>query len=337
MCSQFNIVKGLCKMPQQLLVKQPFPCQNRPVMKLVISILLFVVFMCPASFAAQIQQTNFFRFQSDNNPIPPILPKNADTIAQQMINDFGLPLQKPIDVIVASTAEEFQRIQPGGSRVPTWAIGVAYPQQNLIILLSPTVRQRGHIDIIKTFQHEVLHIILGQAFKGKANVPRWLDEGLAMIAANEWSMARLSTMTFAVLGRKMIPMEQLTESFPWDPDQAQTAYCQSFYFISFLKGRFGSDLFKTFLQKYTVHKNFQRAIFDTYNVRWEEMEDLWRGYLRLRFSWIPLITSSTTIWFVATLIFILGYLRKKRMNRLKLKQWTREEEFLYPPDDKLYH
>lgn len=266
-----------------------------------------------------------------------MLLENADTIAQQMITDLGLPLQKPIDVIVASTAEEFQRIQPVGSRVPTWAIGVAYPQQNLIILLSPTVRQRGHIDIIKTFQHEVLHIILGQAFKGKANVPRWLDEGLAMIAANEWSMARLSTMTFAVLGRKMIPMEQLTESFPWDPDQAQTAYCQSFYFISFLKGRFGSDLFKTFLQKYTVHKNFQRAIFDTYNVRWEEMEDLWRGYLRLRFSWIPLITSSTTIWFVATLIFILGYLRKKRMNRLKLKQWTREEEFLYPPDDKLYH
>ena len=324
-------------MPQQLLVKQPFPSQNRPVMKLVISILLFVVIMCPPSFAAQIQQTNFFRFHSDNNTIPPILLKNADSITQEMINNFGLPLQKPVDVIIASTAEEFQRIQPGGSRVPTWAIGVAYPQQNLIILLSPTVRQRGPIDIIKTFQHEVLHIILGQAFKGKENVPRWLDEGLAMIAANEWSMARLSTMTFAVLGRKMIPMQQLTESFPWDPDQAHIAYCQSFYFISFLKGRFGSDLFKTFLQKYTVHKNFQRAIFDTYNVRWEEMEDLWRGYLRLRFSWIPLITSSTTLWFLATLIFILGYLRKKRMNRLQLKQWIREEESLYPEDKTRYH
>jgi hypothetical protein len=324
-------------MLQQLLVKQPFPWQKRLVMQLIISTLLFAFILCTPVCAAQIQQTNFFRFQADNTQIPPILLQNADAVAQEMINDLGLPLQKPVDVIIAATAEEFQRIQPGGSRVPAWAIGVAYPQQNLIILLSPAVRQRGPIDIIKTFQHEVLHIILGQAFKGKENVPRWLDEGLAMIAANEWSMAQLSTMTFAVLGRKTIPMQQLTESFPWDPDQAHIAYCQSFYFISFLKGRFGSAFFKTFLQNYTVHKNFQRAIFDTYNVRWEEMEELWRDYLRLRFSWIPLITSSTTLWFLATLIFILGYLRKKRMNRLKLKQWTREEEFLYPPDDKPYH
>jgi len=306
-------------------------------MQAIIAILVFGFIICPPVFAAQIQHTSFFRFHADNNQIPPILLQNADAVAQEMIHDLGLPLQKPINVIIASTAEEFQRSQPGGSRVPAWAIGVAYPQDNLIILLSPAVRQRGPIDIIKTFQHEVLHIILGQAFKGKENVPRWLDEGLAMIAANEWNMARLSTMTFAVLGRKTIPMQQLTESFPWDPEQAQIAYCQSFYFISFLKGRFGSDLFKTFLQNYTIYKNFQRAIFDTYNVRWEEMEELWRDYLRLRFSWIPLITSSTTLWFLATLIFILGYLRKKRMNRLKLKQWTREEEFLYPPDDKQYH
>jgi hypothetical protein len=306
-------------------------------MQAIIAIMVFVFIICPPVFAAQIQHTSFFRFHADNNQIPPILLQNADAVAQEMIHDLGLPLQKPINVIIASTAEEFQRSQPGGSRVPAWAIGVAYPQDNLIILLSPAVRQRGPIDIIKTFQHEVLHIILGQAFKGKENIPRWLDEGLAMIAANEWNMARLSTMTFAVLGRKTIPMQQLTESFPWDPEQAHIAYCQSFYFISFLKGRFGSDLFKTFLQNYTIYKNFQRAIFDTYNVRWEEMEELWRDYLRLRFSWIPLITSSTTLWFLATLIFILGYLRKKRMNRLKLKQWTREEEFLYPPDDKQYH
>jgi hypothetical protein len=306
-------------------------------MQAIIAILVFGFIICPPVFAAQIQHTSFFRFHADNNQIPPILLQNADAVAQEMIHDLGLPLQKPINVIIASTAEEFQRSQPGGSRVPAWAIGVAYPQDNLIILLSPAVRQHGPIDIIKTFQHEVLHIILGQAFKGKENIPRWLDEGLAMIAANEWNMARLSTMTFAVLGRKTIPMQQLTESFPWDPEQAHIAYCQSFYFISFLKGRFGSDLFKTFLQNYTIYKNFQRAIFDTYNVRWEEMEELWRDYLRLRFSWIPLITSSTTLWFLATLIFILGYLRKKRMNRLKLKQWTREEEFLYPPDDKQYH
>lgn len=306
-------------------------------MPTIIVAVVFSFIFCSPACAAHMQHTNFFRFQAHTNHIPPLLVQNADAFAHQILDDLGLSLDKPIDVIIASTVDEFQRIQPEGARVPAWAIGVAYPQHNLIILLSPAVRQRGPIDIIKTFQHEVLHIILGQAFKGSAEVPRWLNEGLAMIAANEWSMARLSTMTFAVLGRKLIPMEELAESFPWDPDQAHIAYCQSFYFIAFLKGKFGNNLFKTFLKEYILHKNFQRAILDTYNVPWGKMEDLWRDYLRLRFSWIPLITSSTTLWFLATLIFILGYARKKRMNRLKLEQWNREEEMLFPPSDKWYH
>lgn len=306
-------------------------------MHTIIALLVFSFIYGSPAYAAHIQHTNFFRFQAQTNHIPALLLKNADAIAQQILDDLGQSIDKPIDVIIAATVDEFQRIQPKGARVPTWAIGVAYPQHNLIILLSPTERQRGPIDIIKTFQHEILHIILGQAFKGSADVPRWLNEGLAMIAANEWSMARLSTMTFAVLGRKLIPMQELAESFPGDPDQAHIAYCQSFYFIAFLKGKFGNDLFKTFLKEYIIHKNFQRAILDTYNVPWEKMEDLWRDYLRLRFSWIPLITSSTTLWFLATLIFILGYARKKRKNRLKLEQWNREEELLFPPNDKWYH
>ncbi len=306
-------------------------------MQPIIALLVFSFISCYPAEAAQRQQTTFFRFQSAQHHLPRLLVQNADAIARQIIDDLGLPLHQPIDVLIASTIAEFQRLQPAGARVPAWAIGVAYPQHNLIILLSPAVRQRGPIDIIKTFQHEVLHIILGQAFAGTDQVPRWLNEGLAMIAANEWSMARLSTMTFAVLGRKLIPMQELAASFPADPDQAHIAYCQSFYFIAFLKGRFGSDSFKTFLKEYTRHKNFQRAIRDTYQLPWEKMEDLWRDYLRLRFSWIPLITSSTTLWFLATLLFILGYARKKRLNRLQLEQWNREEELLFPPKDKWYH
>ena len=91
------------------------------------------------------------------------------------------------------------------------------------------------------------------------------------------------------------------------------------------------------MRAYIARKNFKEAIQDAYRVRWEDMEELWLSYLKVRFSWIPLITSSTTLWFLATVIFILGYLRKKRTNRLKLAEWTREEEFLYPPDERRLH
>jgi hypothetical protein len=305
-----------------------------------VAVCITVILMFALSlFAGVKQQTAYFNFtftEADARVVSPLLAE-ADTLARDLTSELGISLQKPITVIIAPTAEEFQRIQPAGARVPAWAIGVAYPTENLIILLSPRVPQRGHIDLLKTFQHELIHIALGQAFKGKEQVPRWLNEGLAMIAGGEWSVARLSTITFAVLGGKLIPMEKITGSFPWDPGQAELAYCESFYFISFLKGQFGSDAFKKFMAAYIARKNFKQAIEDAYLVRWDEMEELWLSYLRVRFSWIPLITSSTTLWFLATLIFILGYVRKKRMNRLKLAEWKRQEEFLYPPDERRLH
>jgi hypothetical protein len=306
--------------------------------RLAACITFILIFSAPLRAGMQ-QQTAYFNFtfqEEDARAVSTLLTQ-ADSIAREITGEFGLPLRKSITVIIAPTAEDFHRIQPSGARIPAWAIGVAYPAENRIILLSPRVRLRGHIELIKTFQHELLHIALGQAFKGSEHVPRWLDEGLAMIAGDEWSMARLSTVTFAVLGRKLLPMDKITESFPWDPGQAELAYCESFYFISFLKGRFGTDAFRKFMESYIAHKNFKEAIQDAYSVRWDEMEELWLSYLRVRFSWIPLITSSTTLWFLATLIFILGYVRKKRKSRLKLAEWTREEQFLFPPDERRLH
>lgn len=67
---------------------------------------------------------------------------------------------------------------------------------------------------------------------------------------------------------------------------------------------------------------------EVYGIRFEELEEKWRNYVKLRFSWIPILTSTTTLWFLVTIAFILAYVRKRRENRLKLAEWEREEEDL---------
>jgi hypothetical protein len=252
-----------------------------------------------SSFASQRDETDYFRFEYEDTQVAAPLIMRADTIANELFHEFGLSLLKPIRVIIASTVAEFHRIQPQGSHIPSWAVGVAYPSKDLIILLSPKSKLRGRFNLIKTFRHELIHILLGHAFRGKEKVPRWLNEG--------------------------------------DPKLAELAYCESFYFISFLKGKFGREAFRFFLQEYSKQKDFHRSLKKVYHLRWPEMESLWLEYLRLRFSWIPIITSSTTLWFSMTLLFLVGYMQKRRRNRLKLQQWEKEEAFLSPRDRKHYH
>jgi hypothetical protein len=58
---------------------------------------------------------------------------------------------------------------------------------------------------------------------------------------------------------------------------------------------------------------------------WHRMEDRWLRYIHIRFSWIPLLTSSGSLWFAACIIFILCYIHKKRSAGRRLREWEQQE------------
>lgn len=297
--------------------------------KTAFSTLLFVLFLLSPAWALQKKETLFFNFYYEKESLPiSSLVKNADPAALKVKELTGFAPKEKIDVFIAADKKEFKKFQPNNARVPDWAVGVAFPSQNLMILL-----KKKNTGLAPVFRHELNHILLGQAFRGKEKVPRWLDEGLAMIVAGEWNLSNMATMTGAVLSGSVIPMEDITTHFPYEESRARIAYAQSFYFISFLKGKFGDSAFKRFLTEYSKYHNFNLAIRKTYFLDWWEVENMWQDYLRLRFNWIPIITSTGFLWFVASIIFVLGYFHKKRKSRMKLKEWEEEEALIYDDDE----
>ena len=286
---------------------------------------LFILLLLSPARALQKSETLFFNFyyEKDSRPISSLI-KNADPISLKTKELIGFSPKEKINVFIAADKNEFKQFQPENAKVPDWAVGVAFPSQNLMILL-----KKKNTGLAPVFRHELNHILLGQAFRGKERVPRWLDEGLAMIMEGEWNLSNMAAMTGAVLSGSVIPMENLTSHFPYEESRARIAYAQSFYFISFLKREFGNNAFRTFLSEYSKYHNFNLAIRKTYYLDWWEVEEMWRQYLRLRFNWIPLITSTGFLWFIASIIFVIGYFHKKRKSRIKLKQWEEEERFIY--------
>jgi len=287
-------------------------------------LLIFMILLCatPSARAFEAVRTRQFVFYAcpEDRTAAEYLARTADATLQGMAAALGLPAGGAIEVYVVQDIEKFYRARPDAGRLPSWAAGAAWPEKNLIVLLPG----RGG-DIDKTFLHEMNHILLGRAFQSAERVPHWLSEGLAMIWADEWSLQRLATMTMAALSGKLLPMDELADHFPADLRTAEIAYCQSFYFISFLKQQFGSDAFQHFFLEYTKYKDFKGAVRLAYQMDWEDLEKLWRKYIALHFSWLPLITSTSTLWFLATLLCIAGYIRKKHRARHILRAWQQEE------------
>jgi hypothetical protein len=267
-----------------------------------------------------------FYFHAQDKRLMKSLIDEAEGIRGEILGVLGIEFEWRTTVYLAPSSEEFQQIQPRRG-VPSWSAGVAYPSLHLIIMKSPRATDRGRVDLEKVFRHEFTHIATGSAFKGREKVPRWLDEGLAMYISKEWDLSRVSTMARAVLSDSLIPLSEITQGFPQDAERAELAYSESFYLISFLISRYGKEDFHRFIRSYGRGKGLRDTLMAVYGIRGEDLEEEWRSYLSSRFSYIPIVTSATTLWFLVTIAFIIAYVRRRRARRLKLEELDREDGF----------
>jgi hypothetical protein len=181
------------------------------------------------------------------------------------------------------------------------------------------------MNVVEVFAHEFSHVALSRALTG-VKIPVWLNEGLAIYEAREWTFSRISVLTRASLTDRLIPLPVLTLSFPAQEEPAELAYAESFMFISFLINKVGREAFHRLIRDYIRYGDLAGALRRGTGMNLADLEERWLVYLKLRVSWIPIITSVSALWFAAALIFIYGYARKKRQVNRRLKEMEAEEE-----------
>jgi hypothetical protein len=294
-----------------------------------ISFLSYLIMLWLASALPQLEEIHtphfYIRHTPDTAGLARQLSLECEHWKSHVEKTTGLTIDSPVTVIVTGGNQDFQRAQPEGSNIPVWAAAVAYPSLKLIIIKGE--RGRSALDLENIFLHEYSHLLLGTIFT-RNPIPDWLHEGLAMRLAGEWSISRALTMSEAVLGDRIIPLDKLVVSFPDEEHLAQVAYAESYYVISFFLSEFGSGALAKFIKDYGRGFGFENALYRSTGLKKEVFEQRWKRFVRLRFSWLPIISGAGGLWFLISLLFILAYLRKKKRARRTLEAWHEEEDHL---------
>ena len=300
----------------------------KPADTLFLSILLVLASSFPSAAALySIRETSHFiiRYAEPDAKLSRHIAEESEMLRIKIVADVGYSPTEKTTIALAPTLEEFQQMQPHHERMPVWAAAVAYPERNLIIIRSPKAVRGGRFDYRRIFIHEFTHIVLGRALQHQ-NVPTFLAEGIAMYESSEWQFSRTAAITKAVLTGRIIPLQELWDRFPEDRDDAELAYAESFMFVSFLINQYGREPFNQFIKNYAESGNLRHSLQKMTGRHLVTLEGEWIDYMKMRVSWIPLITSATTFWFMVTVIFIYGYCRKRRRSKTILVQWEEEEK-----------
>jgi hypothetical protein len=133
-----------------------------------------------------------------------------------------------IEVFIVRSQAEFDELT--GDRNLTWVVGRALLAQRRVV-----VKPMGKHRLPKLLGHELAHIMLDERMGPAGHrVPRWLHEGIAKYASDDWTHADAQTIARASLADELLALDDLDAAFAGKPERVALAYAQSYTLVAYL-------------------------------------------------------------------------------------------------------
>ena len=238
---------------------------------------------------------------------------------------LGIEAPSPVMIVVISSGGAFgkdKRPLPGD--LPGWAVGSAYPAKRLIFISQPHGVSLRYRDIAEVVTHEYTHIAVG-SYLGDMEIPRWFDEGVADFVGGGRSWTASFSIGVAAITGRLIPLDALRRWWPTSRREAEVAYAQGADFVAFVENKHGPGAIKNILYEMRSSGKFEAAVLKATGKKLAELETEWLKRVVRVYRWVPILSGGLTIWAFGSMLVIIGYVRKKRISKLKYHLWEIEE------------
>lgn len=251
-----------------------------------------------------------------------LLAKDLEWMRDDVASLLGRDWPGVTEVRLGFGKEEYEALALPGGKPPSWAIALAYPGRNVVLVEAVSLTRT---DGPQTVRHELVHVGLGQFGTGW---PRWFQEGLAQQLTGEaqWRMEHITTLTRAVTQDRVFDFDDLTDAFPERADDVEIAYAQSVAFIEFLRERHGTRPFVRLLERMAEGDHFDKAFGVAFLVPRSMEEEAFKKDLPRKYPWWPLLLSTgTLVWVVSSVLVVMAWARRRRVVKALRAEQLRVE------------
>jgi hypothetical protein len=223
-----------------------------------------------------------------------------------------------IHVVLASETSEPAR------SIPPWISGFAVGESGLVVIFP--ARSPGYPDqtLEDVLRHEVAHVLIWRAAAGRP-VPRWFDEGIAMEVERQRRWQDQTQLFYQLMTGGETDLQHLDRLFAGGQNEQTRAYALAGAFVHDLLTQHGPDTARDVLLRVHSGTEFDTAFAEVTGSSPSHAEaEFWRRQ-RIWTSWIPIISSTTTLWIGVTLLALLAIYIRRRHNRAIEQEWEKEE------------
>jgi hypothetical protein len=187
-------------------------------------------------------------------------------VPEQTISIYVYRNESDMSAALATRSDDYD------ARVTT--LGVAVDEDTLIVLGSQP-------DIENTMAHELSHIVVGLATENPyARLPRWLDEGLAMVAEGNLPEQNAAALRRAVAADDLLSVRSMT-SYSGRADEVDLYYGEAHSVVSYLIDTYGRAQMAALLDAFSLGSTQSDALIRTYGLDLDSLDAAWRQSLGL--------------------------------------------------------
>lgn len=226
--------------------------------------------------------------------------------------------EPPIHVVLVPETSELAR------RVSQWISGFAVGESSLVVLFP--ARAPGYPDetLEDVLRHEVAHVLMWRATGGRP-VPRWFDEGVAMEVERQRRWQDQTQLFYQLVTGGETDLQHLERLFDGGPSNQTRAYALAGAFVDDLLRQHGRNTVRDTLMRVHSGTDFDTAFAAVTGSSPSHAEaEFWRSQ-RMWTSWVPIVSSTTTLWVGVTLLALLAIYMRRRRNREIEEEWAKED------------
>lgn len=241
---------------------------------------------------------------------------------RQLAQRLDYQPRRVITVFLCPTQYIFDRMT--GGAVPHWGEAAANAALWRIYLKTPAASDAREL-LPATVTHELAHLCLAELAQPHT-LPRWFNEGAAILLSNEPRHADPAIISRALLTRSLVDFAEIDDLLSFPNARAALAYAESYQAVHFMMQRFGNSAVQNFARALGQTGEARQAFQNAFH------EDLWNfeteyfDYLRRHFRWYFLLEESFLFGGIILILLIAGFVVTRWRTRKKIREWETEEK-----------
>ena len=198
----------------------------------------------------------------------------ADEALDTLKQDMGITIENPIRIFIYGNHNDL--LGAISTNAQEWTGGQAFTEHSVVVIgVAPSQLDWG----LGAMTHEMTHLVIHQATDNPfGDLPRWLDEGIAVYNENQEELDEDFRAVFEAAVKKdaLMTLRTLSSPFPADPMQANLAYGQSGAVVKFIIDTYGSEAMANLLDIFADGALYDEALEQALGENTDSLDNAFR-------------------------------------------------------------